>query len=151
MSYMNRVIVFIAAAAIGCLQLARAASKPMDHDMSGMDMNGTDMQHEGHDPMSMRGFYGPYPMTREASGTSWQPDSSRHEGLHVMAGDWMLMFHGFVNGIYDHQSGPRGFNKFFSTSMFMTMAQRPLGPGTLGLRNMLSLDPMMGSAGYPEL
>jgi hypothetical protein len=115
-------------------------------DMPGMSM---DHEHMGH--MHMTGMYGSYPMTREASGTSWQPDSSRHEGLHVMAGDWMLMFHGFVNGIYDHQSGPRGFNKFFSTSMFMTMAQHPLGPGTLGLRSMLSLDPAMGSTGYPEL
>lgn len=116
----------------------------------GDDMSaGQDMESMHH--MTMHGMYGSYPMPREASGTSWQPDSSPHEGLHVMAGDWMLMVHGSINGVYDHQYGPRGFNKSFSNSMFMTMAERPLGPGTLGLRSMLSLDPIMGSAGYPLL
>src|ERR1051325_8194554 len=37
-------------------------------DMAGMDMSGMEMGE-----MPMNGFYGPYPMTREASGTSWQP------------------------------------------------------------------------------
>src|SRR5262249_23617614 len=36
--------------------------------MPGMDMSGMDM---GEMPMS--GMYGPYAMSREASGTSWQP------------------------------------------------------------------------------
>src|SRR5258706_3054383 len=71
--------------------------------------------HSGMDHMAMNGMYGSYPMTREASGTSWQPDSSPHEGFHRMAGDWMLMVHGFLNGIYDHQYGPRGFTKCFSS------------------------------------
>jgi hypothetical protein len=35
--------------------------------------------------------------------------------------------------------------------MGMAMAQRPLGPGTLGLRAMVSLDPLMGRNGYPLL
>ena len=39
----------------------------------------------------MRGALGPYAMTRESSGTSWQPDASVHAGLHSMHGDWMLM------------------------------------------------------------
>jgi len=103
------------------------------------------------DPMAMTGFYGPYPMSREASGTAWQPESSPQEGLQLMAGGWMGMIHGFVNGIYDDQSGPRGSRRFFSNSMLMTMLQHPLGPGTFGIRNMLSLDPLMGSDGYPEL
>ena len=50
------------------------------HDMPGMDMN-----------HAMTGALGPYPMTREASGTSWQPDASTHEGLQVMRGPWMVM------------------------------------------------------------
>ena len=53
--------------------------------------------------------------------------------------------------IYDHQGGPRGDNKTFSESMFMGMAQRMLGTGTLTLRGMLSLDPLMGKSGYPLL
>jgi hypothetical protein len=44
--------------------------------MAGMDMG----------MMPMNGFYGPYPMSREASGTAWQPESARHEGVHVMSG-----------------------------------------------------------------
>ncbi|MBW8777790.1 MAG: hypothetical protein JF585_01045 [Burkholderiales bacterium] len=68
-----------------------------------------------------------------------------------MRGDWMLMAHGFVNGIYDRQSGPRGDEKWFTESMAMLMAQRPLGQGKFGLRAMLSLDPTMGKSGYPLL
>lgn len=68
-----------------------------------------------------------------------------------MAGDWMLMAHGFAYGLYDRQGGKRGDAEGFSTSMFMLMARRPLGAGTLGLRGMLSLDPAMGARGYPLL
>src|SRR5436190_21987468 len=35
--------------------------------------------------------------------------------------------------------------------MLMCMAQRMLGTGTLTLRGMLSLDPLMGKSGYPLL
>ena len=124
-----------------------ADDMPMNH--SGMDMSQEDQP--AHQHMMMHGMYGAYPMTREASGTAWQPDSSPHEGIHRMPGPWMLMVHGFVTGIYDDQYGPRGATKFFSSSMLMVMAQRELGPGTLGLRSMLSLDPAMGAAGYPLL
>jgi hypothetical protein len=95
--------------------------------------------------------YGPYPMAREASGTSWQPDSTPEEGVHEMIGDWMLMVHGYADGVYDHQGGPRGGTEGFSESMLMAVAQHPLGDGTLGLRGMLSLDPAMGPSGYPLL
>ena len=142
---MSKIGFLVLTVALGLPHSVNGEDMPMDH--TGMDISHGD--HSGHG--SMKGMYGPYPMTREASGTSWQPDSAPHEGLHVMTENWMLMFHGFVNGIYDHQEGPRGLNKSFSTSMFMTMAQRPLGPGTLGLRSMLSLDPIMGAAGYPLL
>lgn len=100
---------------------------------------------------TMSGLYGPYAMTREATGTAWQPDSTPHEGLHLMAGDWMLMAHGSAYGIYDHQGGRRGDEKAFSESMLMLMARRSLGEGALGLRAMVSLDPAMGKAGYPLL
>lgn len=67
--------------------------------------------------------------TREASGTSWQPEATPMGGLHRMSGDWMLMAHGFANLIYDDQGGKRGDNGWFSSNMGMGMAQRPLGPG----------------------
>ena len=99
----------------------------------------------------MRGMYGGYPMSRESSGTSWQPDASPHQGIHAMYGDWSTMTHGFANLIYDRQGGPRGDRKTFSTSMLMVMGQRPVGDGTLGLRGMVSADPLMGKSGYPLL
>ena len=99
----------------------------------------------------MSGAYGGYPMTREASGTSWQPESTPHEGIHVMRDDWMLMAHGYALGVYDHQGGPRGDEKAYSASMLMLMAQHPLWDGTLGLRSMSSLDPAMKPDGYPLL
>lgn len=115
---------------------AQDPADPMDH--SGMSH-------------TMQGMYGPYSMTREASGTSWQPESSPHEGIMAMPGEWMTMIHGDINLIYDHQGGPRGDTKTFSSSMLMMMGQRPLGEGTLGLRGMVSADPLMGKDGYPLL
>jgi hypothetical protein len=99
----------------------------------------------------MNGALGSYPMVRESSGTAWQPDSSEHAGLHVVSGDWMLMAHGVVNLVYDHQSGRRGDNKAFASGMMMGMARRPIGNGTLQLKAMVSPDPLMGRRGYPLL
>src|SRR5262249_4271929 len=90
-----------------------------------------------HGGMVMKGLLGPYPMTREASGTSWQPDATPHDGVHAAYGDWMVMWHGLINGVYDHQGGPRGDQKTFASGMVMGMAQRQLGDGTLGFRAML--------------
>jgi hypothetical protein len=106
--------------------------------------------HEGH-AMAMNGALGPYPMEREASGTAWQPDTSAHAGLTEQSGEWMLMAHGVLNLVYDHQGGPRGDDKVFASGMLMGMAQRPLGNGTLQFKAMLSPDPLMGPSGYPLL
>jgi hypothetical protein len=107
-----------------------------------MDMGGMAM---------MAGQLGGYSMMRDASGTSWQPDSTPMEGLEWKAGGWTGMIHGYANLVYDHQGGPRGDTKTFSESMVMVMAQHSLGPGALTLRSMLSLDPAMGADGYPLL
>jgi hypothetical protein len=61
------------------------------------------MQGMHHDHEGMKGFFGPYPMNREASGTSWLPDTTPHEGIHQTYADWMLMEHALVNGVYDNQ------------------------------------------------
>jgi hypothetical protein len=121
------------------------------HDMTGMDMGHGDMAHmdSGH---GMTGALGPYAMTREASGTAWQPDASTHDGLHLAEGDWTVMVHAVLNAVYDKQQGPRGDGKAFTSGMVMAMAQRPLGQaGTLQLRAMLSPDPLIGPSGYPLL
>jgi hypothetical protein len=62
------------------------------------------------------------------------------------------MAHGFAMAVADKQGGPRGDEKFFGESMLMGMATRPVGPGRLGLRSMISLDPAtIGKEGYPLL
>ena len=102
-------------------------------------------------PDPVGALYGSYPMTREGSGTSWQPDSTPMQGLMGMRGAWSGMLHGFANLLYDDQGGPRGDTQTFLTGMLMGMARRELHGGVLGLRLMLSGDPPMGKRGYPLL
>ena len=130
-------------------QPSTGGEPPMDHSQMGqmaMPMG----EHAKHQ-MQMTGALGPYPMERESSGTAWQPDTSEHSGIHVMNGDWMLMAHGTLNLVYDHQSGPRGDDKAFASGMLMGMASHPLGNGTVQFKAMLSPDPIMGKRGYPLL
>jgi hypothetical protein len=116
-------------------------------------------QHEHHDMSAhgqggsneMSGMYGSYAMARETSGTAWQPEATPMDGLHMMHGEWMFMFHGFADAIYTHGSGKRGEDDFYGPNMFMGMASRKLGPGTFGVRTMLSLEPLTINDGYPEL
>jgi len=133
-------------------QTAAPTPDPAGHDhssMPGHDM--ASMQEIATDAHAMKSPLGPYSMTRDGSGTSWQPDATPMMGLHLKRGDWSVMTHGFVNVVYDRQSGPRGDDKAFTQSMAMLMGHRPVGPGTLGLRAMVSLDPTMGRSGYPLL
>ncbi len=139
-------------------QRAVPATTPMDHSqmdhsqMGQMPVEHGAMQageHAGHG--AMNGAFGPYPMTRESSGTAWQPDTSEHEGWMSTSGDWTLMAHGVLNLVYDHQSGRRGDDKFFPSGMLMGMTGRPVGNGTLQFKAMLSPDPIMGKSGYPLL
>lgn len=136
-----------------------AGAAQAQSDMSGMDMGsmpGMDMSQHDMAKMDMPGMstgvLGNYPMTRDASGTSWQPDAAEHNGIHATADDWMLMGHMMLWGIYDSQSGPRGADKTFLAGMLMGMARRDFGQSdTLQFRAMLSPDPFMGKSGYPLL
>ncbi len=149
-------------AALLALAGPAAAQQAPAHDMA--DMPGMDMSHMDHSHMpgmkmagglsmgAMQSALGPYGMTRDASGTSWQPDASRHDGLMADKDGWSLMGHALFNAVYDSQSGPRGGDKAFVSGMVMLMASRPLSPAdTLQLRAMLSPDPVMGASGYPLL
>ena len=148
---------FLAASA---LALAAAPAAAQHQHMPGMTMPG-DKEPPAHDKpadpahlahqMKMTGALGPYAIERESSGTGWQPDSSQHEAVHAMSGDWMLMAHGALNLVYDHQSGRRGGDKAFASGMLMGMARRPLGEGTLQFKAMVSPDPLMSNRGYPLL
>jgi hypothetical protein len=111
-----------------------------------------DMATSSHgDHSAMTGAQGSYPAGRESSGTSWQPDSAEHRGLMTMAGDWMLMGHADLFGVYSKQGSRRGDGKLFGAGMIMGMARRPVGGGTLQLRAGFSPDPLMGKSGYPLL
>jgi hypothetical protein len=143
---------------VACFAAAQTATDEPAHahpDPSSSHSTGhSPANHADHGAMhhEMPGLYGSYSMTREASGTAWQPEASPMGGLHLMRKDWMFMLHGFAYGIYDYQGGSRGDRKFFSVNMLMGAAQRRVGPGTFGLRSMLSLEPATaGSTGYPEL
>ena len=104
------------------------------------------------DMSAMESALGPYHMTRDASGTSWQPDASHHDAIMVHAGGWMLMGHALINGVYDSQSGPRGGDKAYLAGMLMGEASHSLGEAnTMQFKAMLSPDPAMGPSGYPLL
>jgi hypothetical protein len=89
-----------------------------------------DKGHHSHgDHHSHAAIFDFYPATREASGTSWQPDSAPHEGISGMFGKWATMLHGAAFGIYDDQGGRRGDEKAFHTSDLMfAQTARPWCP-----------------------
>ena len=100
----------------------------------------------------MNGFYGDYDMTREGSGTSWQPQSTPMSGLMGTRGDWVGMADGVRRTSSTTTRAARAARtETFSTSMLMLMARRELSDGAFGLRLMLSADPLMGRSGYPLL
>lgn len=132
------------------------------HDMSGASTAAPQAHPPGHQTPAMAGAahgdhvmtspLGHWPMTRDASGTSWQPDLSEHGGVHATRGDWSFMSHVLLNLTHDWQNGPRGDDKTFVSGMIMGSARRDFADGsTLNLRAMLSPDPFMGKDGFPLL
>ena len=85
------------------------------------------------------------------SGTSAQPNSTAEPMIMHPIGNWLFMFHGtaFQNTL--QQSGPRSYDKVFSTNWFMPMVQRQIGRGQLTLRTMLSLEPATVTSRYYPL
>lgn len=141
----------ITAALLASLTLAPAAWAQDDHQDHGQMNHSMPEAPASHEMGAMSGVFGPYAMSREGSGTSWQPDASHDGGVHAMYGGWNLMTHASLIAAYTDQGGPRGGDKAFVGGMAGVMASRDLGPGTLGLRAMLSPDPFMGKSGYPLL
>lgn len=92
------------------------------------------------------------PETRDASGTSWQPDSTPIYAYHTLFDTWKLMTHFNAFVAYDKQWGGRGDDQFNSMNWFMLMASHPVAEGDLMLRGMLSLEPATATKeGYPLL
>ena len=98
------------------------------------------------------------PMTRNGSGTGWQPDASPMYAImgHDVGG-WQLMLHGslFLRQTWTNinNSDARHHQGFSAPNYVMAMAQRRIGGnGLLSLQAMISLDPLtVGGAGYPLL
>ena len=107
--------------------------------------------HSGH-AMASDSLGDARPQPAEGSGTSRLPaHEGPMQGLHVMAGDWMLMAHAAVSLQYTDHSGPRGDDKAYATSMAMLSAERQKDWGRVQLKSMLSLEPAMAARGYPNL
>ena len=122
--------------------------------MAGMDIGGSPRPAHDMGVMDMHGDgqLGAYPATRDSSGTSWQPDSASHDGLHLDAGGgWRVMAHGEATLVYDHQGGRRGDTQAFVLSHLVLDATHALAGGTLTLKGLFSLDPVIGRSGYPLL
>lgn len=104
-----------------------------EHDMSQMP----GMEHGEHQPVAFIDEI----LHHATAGTSAEPNSVEEPMIMVSKGGWLFMFHSeaFLNAL--QQSGPRGYDKFFSTNWFMPMAQRRLGRSELTLRAMVSLEP----------
>jgi hypothetical protein len=93
------------------------------------------------------------PMSREASGTSWVPDSSPMYARMKMFDDGgMLMFHGVgfirytsIGSSRDvSASGEGDRNRFDAPTMFMAMYSRPINNrAQISFRGMFSLDPII--------
>jgi hypothetical protein len=118
--------------------------------MPGMNMSSsTPASHEKVPDMTMTMGDG---VSSPGSGTSRLPANDHMVGIHIPAGAWMLMAHGYAWGSWTDQGGPRGRRQAFVQSMAMLEASRPIGSSVdLTLRSMISADPLMGKRGYPDL
>ena len=85
---------------------------------------------------------------RDASGTAWLPDVTPMYGLQHTWRGWELMLHGlaFAQFLYQpgdiHRTGGYSTHQFGSVNWGMLMARRPAGAGRVGVRAMLSAEPL---------
>ena len=153
---MTRFALVAAVAAIALPSVPAAAQTMKGMTMPAPAPSPTPTPQVGHEQMpnmpDMPGMAAEAPFAG-GSGTSRLPGAEgMMQGIHANAGGWMLMAHGYVWGAYTDQPGPRGDDMAVVTSMAMLTGDRDLGGGArLQLRSMLSLDPLMGARGYPNL
>lgn len=98
------------------------------------------------------------PMTRNGSGTGWQPDASpMYAIMNHDVGGWQMMLHGSLflrqTWVNVNNTDKRHDSHFDAPNYLMAMLQRRIGSdGLLGIEGMLSFDPLtVGGAGYPLL
>ena len=119
------------------------------HQMAGMMMGGPAMSHA---------YSRHLPMSRNGSGTAWQPDQTAMYMWMQHKGPWLLMYHGAAFGRYtsqnfNHNNGRGHAHTVDGPNWLMTMAQRQVGErGLLNFSLMLSLDALTETrGGYPLL
>jgi hypothetical protein len=145
---------FIAAALLAASVLtstrpAAAQESDREMDMSAQTMPG--MAQMGEHQMQAYSLIDSL-LQHATSGTDAEPNSTPFSMLMTTKGKWTLMFHGEAFLSEQQQTGPRGFDKLFSTNWWMPMAQRKLGNGTLTIRSMISFEPAtISKRRYPEL
>ena len=133
--------------ALACAVAAPSPAAAQAHDHAKMDMPGMDMP--GMEMDDTQTVTAPW---TEGSGTSRLPGAGQvMHGLMTESGGWELMLHGAVSAQYTKATGPRGDEKFYSTSMLMASATRTTDWGRITARTMLSAEPAMQRAGYPNL
>ncbi|HVK07000.1 MAG TPA: hypothetical protein VM490_26265 [Armatimonadaceae bacterium] len=135
--------------AVAAPTAARAQQEPPPPPVSAAAAADTSMA--GH--AASQGMLGNWRMNREASGTSWLPDSSPLYGKMGRLGSFQTMVQGQLYGVGTDQGGPRGDADFYVPSRLMGMAWDWQPDGTLwGFRGMVSADAaLMGTRGYPLL
>jgi hypothetical protein len=131
--------------------------KEKPSEMKKMDHAG----HSSHDMTSMsmpsHAYSRNLPMSRNSSGTAWNPDSSPMYMWTKQTGKTDWMFHGNIFLRYTHtdifSSGNRGNDKVGLPNWFMAMMNRKVGKkGLLNATAMISLDRLTeGGEGYPLL
>jgi hypothetical protein len=107
-------------------------------------------EHPDHAEGTQQRLFAP----REGSGTSWLPDRTPMYAGHRRAGNWELMWHGnaFLQFINESAEEHRGAHQTGSINWVMGMARRRAGPGRIGARTMLSVEPWtIRGCGYPVL
>lgn len=149
----------------GELPVLPAGTVPLlaQHDHHPMPEMEAQPGHEGHDmgPVTLETEADLSPMQeliminmrRDGSGTGWIPMDNPMLMQMGQWGDWTGMLHWSVFADYDHQTGLRGDNGFYSQNWGMASAARPVGEhGVFQARAMMSLEPLtVGERGYPVL
>jgi hypothetical protein len=124
----------------------------MDHSMHNMDHSKDSMVE-----MPSHAYSRNLPMSRNGSGTGWNPDASPMYMWLRSSGKTDWMFHGNIFMRYTNQdifsSGKRGADDISLPNWFMAMMNRKIGEkGLLNATAMISLDRITdGGNGYPLL
>lgn len=139
------------------LYLLLSTSTFAQHDKHGVHRDSDTIKTE-KDSMKMTSFFTPnLPMSRDGSGTSWQPDANPMWMHMIVKGATSLMVHGSLFLRYTSQDitneSNRGGSHLDAPNMVMFMLSQKLNDSNLiSVLTMFSFDPItVGESGYPLL